>query len=144
MPLSVSKLIFIVFVMLCCVGIVMGALAVRAHYAAATYTCVAGPGEICFSDLFAAEYKRWQGLRDKKTHMEQDAAKSGDFTLELEAVQDQYTGMTTRLSQQLPSKKLGYDADYQVDDKKLRFVKVVPLPALTDAPPPAAAAPAKK
>lgn len=85
-----------------------------------SYSCVAGPDELCASDQFFSDYQRWKTLKA-------DLAKQQESTelRDLQNKSDQLSGMTTRLSQQIPQ-------GYAWDEKKSRFVKASP-----SAPPPA-------
>lgn len=92
------------------------------------YTCVAGPNEVCPSDLWVKDFYRLRDLQNKWTPPQ-------DTT-------DLMNGMIQRLSKEVP-------AGYTWNDEKLRFVKVTqdapkPAPAPTPAPTPAPAATEKK
>jgi hypothetical protein len=77
------------------------------------YTCVAGPHEICASDLWYADYLRLEALT-KKYAAPQD-------------VQDMMNGMTLRLQQQIPQ-------GYHWDSQKKRFVESQAAPTVTTKP----------
>ena len=85
----------------------------------AGYSCVAGPDEICASDLWYAEYKKLKALQEKYS-APQD-------------VQDMMSGMNMRLAKQIP-------AGYGWDEGKQRFVNLQPTPK----PPATPVAPEKK
>jgi hypothetical protein len=105
---------------------------VEAHSSASasTYTCTAGPGEQCFSDLFYADFERFKSLREKVVSMQKDPDTKA---LEMAEKSDQLNGMAMRLNNEIPK-------GYVVDEKKLRFVSTTPA-----APPqPAPALPAPK
>lgn len=80
------------------------------------YSCVAGPGEECASDLWYADYLKWRDLTDKYKAPQE--------------VQDQINGMALRLNQQIPP-------GFQWSEVKQRFVKSPPPQAPTNTPVPA-------
>lgn len=80
------------------------------------YSCVAGPGEECASDLWYADYLKWRDLTDKYKAPQE--------------VQDQINGMALRLNQQIPP-------GFQWSEVKQRFVKSPPAQAPTNTPVPA-------
>jgi len=78
------------------------------------YTCVAGPGEQCASDLWYADWQRLKAYQDKYKAPQEE--------------QDRMVGLATRLQQQVPP---GYDWD----PKKERFV-LKPVLSAPSAPQP--------
>jgi len=84
-------------------------------HASTDYHCVAGPNEICASDQWVADFRRFKYLRDKYKMPTQ--------------VEDELVGMKQRLGAEVPK-------GYGVDEKKERFVKLEtqPPPATEPAP----------
>lgn len=66
------------------------------------YSCVAGPEEVCASDLWYADYMKWKALQAKYAVPQE--------------VADQLRGMAIRLSESVP-------AGMRWDEAKQRFVK---------------------
>lgn len=117
--------------------VVAGILALVLHFPmhsqAAAYSCTAGPGEQCFSDLFYADFERFTSLRAKVVAMQKDPDTK---SLEMSEKSDQLNGMAMRLNNEIPK-------GYVVDEKKLRFVSTAP-PVAAAQPSPAPTMPASK
>lgn len=95
---------------------------------ASKYSCVAGPDEICPSDLWMEDYEKFLSIQSKYRPAPPPPPKMS------QEMQDQLTGMIVRLNSQIPK---GYDWN----GEKKRYVKKVeaaqvPVPAPAPAPAP--------
>ena len=120
--LSALFIAVITVVFIALLVIVPAYLLITHHSSDASYSCVAGPGEICASDQFYADYVRWDKLRHELPAMQQVKA-----VRELQDKSDLLDGMTRRLNAAIPS-------GYIWDDGKKRFLVAPQKPAQAPVP----------
>jgi hypothetical protein len=94
------------------------------------YSCVAGPDELCMSDIFYADYVRWKALQAEVAKDLQSPA-----LLAIQNKQDQLNGMTQRLAGQVQTLTQQHPG-FTFDDEKVRLVKAPPAKEPAPAPVP--------